>query len=65
MQIEPINISVPEAARFLGCCRAKLYQLFAAGQVRAVKQGRRTLVPVESLRQYAQSLPEMRPTQPS
>ena len=65
MKHDPILVSVPEAARMLSICRASLYKLLDAGEVRAVKHGRRTLIPVQALRDYAAALPEMQPTRPS
>lgn len=63
--LEPILVSVPEAARMLSVCRATFYKLLETGDVRAVKHGRRTLIPVTALRAYAASLPEMQPTRSS
>ena len=60
--IAPINVSVPAAAKMLRCSRATLYNLLRGGKVRAVKLGQRTLVPVDSLHRYSQTLPDMRPT---
>lgn len=54
--MEPILISVTEAASAIGCCRATLYKLLAQGRLRAVKEGRRTLIPVTSLKAYARAL---------
>ncbi|QJU60412.1 helix-turn-helix domain-containing protein [Sphingomonas sp. AP4-R1] len=45
----------------LGLSRATFYKLLSAGEVRAVKSGKRTLIPLESLREYAASLPAWAP----
>jgi excisionase family DNA binding protein len=62
MKHEPILVSVEDGAQMLGLCRATFYKLLNGGQVKAVKHGRRTLVPVAALKSYAASLPEMPPT---
>jgi excisionase family DNA binding protein len=64
-QAEPILVSVADGARMLSLCRATFYKLLNTGEVRAVKHGRRTLIPVDELRKYALTLPDMQPTQPS
>lgn len=55
--LDPIFVGLADAARFIGCGRSTFYKLIAAGQIEAVKQGRRTLVSVSSLRGYAATLP--------
>lgn len=62
---EPILVGIEDASRMIGCCRASLYKLLNSGEIRAKKQGTRTLIPVAELRRYAESLPDMQPTQPS
>lgn len=59
---EPILVSVEDAAQMLSICRASLYKLLGSGEIRSVKHGRRTLVPVQSLREWAAGLPGMSPT---
>lgn len=63
--IEPIFVGLEDAAVVLGCGRTTFYKLIANGEIRAVKQGRRTLIRVESLRDYAATLPDIEPTPPS
>lgn len=55
--LESINVSVPEAARILGCSRAKFYQLLGEGHIRAVRLGKRTLIPVDAIREFSAKLP--------
>jgi excisionase family DNA binding protein len=55
--MEPLNVTIPEAARILGCGRSKLYELIAANRLEAVKLGARTLIRVASLKAYSDSLP--------
>jgi excisionase family DNA binding protein len=63
--LEPIFIGLEDAAAFLGCGRTTFYKLIKDGDIRAVKQGRRTLIRTQSLREYAASLPDIEPTPPS
>lgn len=59
---EPLFVSPTEAGRLLGISRAAVYRLLASGDLSARKAGRRTLVPVESIRAYAASLPPWEPS---
>ena len=51
-------ISIPEAVSRAGIGRSFLYERLADGSIRSVKAGRRRLVDVASLNQWAASLPE-------
>lgn len=55
--IEPIFISVKEAAKALGLSPWTTYQLCDKGEIESRYQGRRRLVSVESVRSYAAGLP--------
>jgi hypothetical protein len=57
MEVEPILCSVPQGCQMLGTGIQGMYDLIGAGLVQAVKRGTRTLLVVESLRQYAKTLP--------
>jgi len=57
MEVNPILVSVPQAAQMLGRGVSTIYDLIGAGLIRAVKSDGRTLLVVESLREYAASLP--------
>ena len=48
--------TLPEAIRIVGT-RTRVYDLIAAGRLVAVKQGRRTAVTGESMREYVEALP--------
>lgn len=47
---EPLAVRIPDAIRMTGIGRSKLYELIASGDIVAVKVGRCTLIPMESLR---------------
>jgi len=50
--IERIGVSIQEAAKMLGISKPHFYPLMKEGKVRTVKVGRRTLVSVQSLRDF-------------
>ena len=56
-------LRVSEACGALAISRGKLYLELAAGRLRAVKCGRRTLIPVPSIKAWLDGLPAraMRP----
>lgn len=54
--MDPINLSIIDAARALGVGRSKLYELINAGQLDTVKLGTRTLVRVAIIRAFSDSL---------
>ncbi|MGI5223600.1 helix-turn-helix domain-containing protein [Actinoallomurus sp. CA-142502] len=47
----------PEAGERIGLGRTTTWKLVRSGALRTVRQGRRRLVPVDALREYAQNLP--------
>jgi excisionase family DNA binding protein len=60
----PITGTIPEACRVYGLSRASIYRLAGDGKIRLVKVGGRTLVWLDSLRDYLNSAPlaEIRPS---
>ncbi len=50
--IDPVNVSVGEAARALGVSPRFLRGLIAKGEFPMVRLGRRTLVPLDELRKW-------------
>lgn len=54
-RIEPISVKIPEAVRFTGLSRSRLYELMRSGDIEFVKVGNSTLVLVESLRAFIES----------
>lgn len=55
--MDPIFVSVKGAAEALSLSRAQVYDLLNDGAIDSRYQGSRRLVVVESLREYADSLP--------
>jgi hypothetical protein len=56
--IEPVLVSISEASRLSGgISRAKVCRDLAAGRLRGVKCGARTMILMESLREHWASLP--------
>jgi excisionase family DNA binding protein len=55
--IDPIAVTVEQALCLLSISPARLYQLLAAGKIRGVKHGSRTLLLYESLKAWITSLP--------
>jgi excisionase family DNA binding protein len=49
---DPITVRVREACSLTGIGRSKLYELIKAGEVRTIKVGAITLIPMESLREF-------------
>jgi len=56
--IEPLAVSIPEGCRIIGVKRSSIYREIAAGRITALKAGKRTLLPVASLRAWLASLPQ-------
>lgn len=57
MNPDPIAVTIPVACQMTALGRSKLYQELSAGRLKACKAGKRTLVLVESIRNYVASLP--------
>jgi excisionase family DNA binding protein len=63
VQVAPAPTDIPlayrpnAAAKILGISRSRLYELLAAGAIRAHKQGSITLVPRAELERYLAELP--------
>ena len=55
--LDPIALPINETVTFSGMSRSAVYRELATGNLRAVKQGSRTLVLVESIRAHLASLP--------
>lgn len=55
----PVLLSIPATAERLGCGRTKVRDLMKAGELDAVKLGRRTLVTAVSIERLAERLPRV------
>jgi len=53
----PLAVPMPQAPRWLGISRSKIYQEIAIGRLRAVKCGSKTLIPYESGQAWLNNLP--------
>jgi excisionase family DNA binding protein len=58
---EPLAVSIEDVVRTSGLCRTTVYQAIGAGQLRARKVGRRTLILRADLTSWLQSLPAIEP----
>jgi hypothetical protein len=56
-KVDPLLVSVADARIISGLSRSGLYRRMAAGDIRAVKGGSRTLIVLESLLKHLKSLP--------
>jgi hypothetical protein len=60
--LEPLLCSIKAGEAILGHSERFIIDAIAKGKIKAVKSGRRTLLVVDSLKQYAGSLPRARGT---
>jgi excisionase family DNA binding protein len=59
--VSQLLYSLEDAWTTLGVGRSTLYELIAAGDIQAVKVGRRTLIRHDELERYVQALPAKAP----
>ena len=64
VEVTPLLAPIKQACAIIGRGQSALYELLGAGKIRAVKSDNQTLVVVESLREYAASLPPAKIAQP-
>jgi hypothetical protein len=55
--MEPLALTVAQAARLGGPCRSAIYQDIRAGRLRAIKRGRSTFILMEDYKAYLASFP--------
>jgi helix-turn-helix protein len=58
--MEPLALTVAQAARLGGPCRSAIYQDIRAGRLRAKKRGRSTFILVDDFKAYLASFPSFR-----
>jgi hypothetical protein len=56
--LEPLAVTVDEGVRIIGRSRSEIYRKLASGELRAKKDGKRTLILFESLKQSIANLPD-------
>jgi excisionase family DNA binding protein len=56
--VEPIFVSVADAAEILATSRSEIYQRIARGELDAVKDGARTKITYDSVKRVAAALPK-------
>lgn len=56
---EPLAVPMSKAPDWLGISRSKIYEEIAAGRLKAVKCGSKTLVPYASGQAWLQGLPKV------
>jgi excisionase family DNA binding protein len=59
MEVNQPLYSVPETLALLKIGRTLFYKEVAAGRIKAVKSGQRTLVPAQSIKDWIESLPAL------
>ena len=53
----PLALTVNETTRVLSTSRSAIYRYLKAGRLRAIKVGTRTLIPMDSAREFLASCP--------
>jgi excisionase family DNA binding protein len=56
--LEPLLLSIAQAAEILATSRSEIYQKLARGELEAVKDGSRTKIKFESVKRVADALPK-------
>jgi excisionase family DNA binding protein len=54
--MNPAFLTIPEGAQYLRIGKSKLNELLAENAIKRVKLGRRTLLPVDDLQRFAETL---------
>jgi excisionase family DNA binding protein len=55
--VDPLLVSIPEAAELLGIKRTKMFELLAAGEIPTRRIGTRSLIAITDLEDFVQRLP--------
>ena len=62
--MEPLALTISQAAQLGGPCRSALYEDIREGRLRAVKRGRSTQILIDDFRKYLAALPSINPAPP-
>jgi len=54
--IKTITVTIPQACEITGLGRSTIYRLFESGKLQRLKSGSRTLIKVDDLESYIESL---------
>ena len=60
--LEPLLCSIQAASKILGRSDRSIFDMIAQGEIRAVKSDRRTLVVVQSMKDYVAKMPAAKGT---
>ena len=59
--MEPLALTISQAAKLGGPCRSALYAEIRSGRLRPVKRGRSTRILMDDFKKYLSSLPSVQP----
>jgi excisionase family DNA binding protein len=54
--MEPVLVSVDQAAKVVGLGKSKLYELLLSGELKSLKIGRRRLISMSALKEFVDDL---------
>jgi len=56
-----LTVTIPRACQITGLGRSTIYRLFESGQLQRLKSGTRTLIKIDDLERYIESLTDAEP----
>ena len=63
--VPPLALTIPETTRVLSTSRSAIYRYLKAGRLHAIKVGIKTLIPVDSAREFIASCRSYKAPQPT